>query len=68
VTAALRTAPDLDRGNGHGAPTSTLSVRNLWKVFGPAEPRVKGGAKDLLDLPNAEFRQKTGSTVAVRDV
>ena len=67
MTAALRTAPDIDRGNGDDGPTTTLSVRNLWKVFGPAEAKIKT-SKELLDLPNAELRAKTGSTVAVRDV
>jgi glycine betaine/proline transport system ATP-binding protein len=53
-------------GNGaSGEPT--LSVRNLWKVFGPAETKVKA-SKDLLQLPNAEFRARTGSTIAVRDL
>jgi glycine betaine/proline transport system ATP-binding protein len=67
VTAGPRTAPDLDSGNGRAAATTTLSVRNLWKVFGPAEAKVKG-SKELLELPNAELRARTGSTVAVRDI
>jgi glycine betaine/proline transport system ATP-binding protein len=43
----------------------TISVRGLWKVFGPEEGR-------LTAPPNAEssadFRARTGSTIAVRDV
>jgi glycine betaine/proline transport system ATP-binding protein len=43
-------------------------VRNLWKIFGPAEPRLTGPDSELLQLSNADFRAKTGSTIAVRDV
>jgi glycine betaine/proline transport system ATP-binding protein len=43
-----------------------LSVRNLWKVFGPAEHRVIGTPD--ADLPRDELRRKTGSMVAIRDV
>jgi glycine betaine/proline transport system ATP-binding protein len=46
---------------------TTLSVRNLYKVFGPAESKLKPG-DPLLELPNADLRLRTGSTVAVRDV
>jgi glycine betaine/proline transport system ATP-binding protein len=67
VTAGLRTAPDLDSGNGRDESRTTLSVRNLWKVFGPAEAKVKG-SKELLALPNAELRERTGCTTAVRDI
>ena len=44
----------------------TIAVRGLWKIFGPAEARIAGSP--LLELSNAEFRLKTGSTIAVRDV
>jgi glycine betaine/proline transport system ATP-binding protein len=67
VTAALRTAPDATIGSGRDAAKPTLAVRNLWKVFGPIEPKLKSQPQ-LLELPNAEFRQRTGSTIAVRDV
>ncbi|MBO0652988.1 glycine betaine/L-proline ABC transporter ATP-binding protein [Streptomyces triculaminicus] len=43
-----------------------FSVRNLWKVFGPKAERVPGS--DLADLSPEELREKTGCTVAVRDV
>jgi glycine betaine/proline transport system ATP-binding protein len=66
VTAALRTRPD-DRPGADGDRKTTLSVRSLYKVFGPAEAKVRAD-RSLLELPNAEFRQRTGSTVAVRDV
>jgi glycine betaine/proline transport system ATP-binding protein len=44
----------------------TLSVRGLWKVFGPAEHRVIGTPD--ADLPRDELRRKNGSTIALRDV
>ena len=46
---------------------TTLAVRNLYKVFGTAESKLKPG-DPLLQLPNPEFRKQTGSVVAVRDV
>jgi glycine betaine/proline transport system ATP-binding protein len=45
----------------------TVAVRNLWKVFGPAEQKVRT-QPSLLEGTNAEFRDRTGSTIAVRDV
>jgi glycine betaine/proline transport system ATP-binding protein len=59
VTAAPRSAP--------GDARPTLSVRNLYKVFGPAEAKLKPG-DPAFQLSNADFRQQTGSVVAVRDV
>jgi glycine betaine/proline transport system ATP-binding protein len=44
----------------------TISVNGLWKIFGPAEHRVVG--TPLADLGSPEIRDRTGSTVAVRDV
>ena len=46
--------------------TPTISVRNLWKIFGPGEHKVIGTPD--ADLTPHELRVKTGSTVAVRDV
>ena len=54
--------PTRDAGSG----TPTLSVRRLWKVFGPAEHRLIGTPD--ADLPRDELRRKTGSMVALRDV
>ena len=45
---------------------ATIAVRGLWKIFGPAEARIAGSP--LLELTNAEFRLRTASTIAVRDV
>jgi glycine betaine/proline transport system ATP-binding protein len=69
VSAAISSVAAPDRasrpGDG-GADRPTISVRGLWKIFGPAEARVAGSP--LLELTNAEFRLRTGSTIAVRDV
>ena len=46
--------------------TTTLSVRNMWKVFGPNADRIIGSPD--ADLSRTELRHKTGNTIAVRDV
>ncbi|MEU1185700.1 ATP-binding cassette domain-containing protein, partial [Streptomyces sp. NPDC005820] len=48
-----------------GAPV--ISVRNLWKVFGPKAERVPGDA-ELCGLTRRELMDRTGCTAAVRDV
>jgi glycine betaine/proline transport system ATP-binding protein len=54
-------------GNSTGASARpTIAVRGLWKIFGPAEHRILGTPRE--ELTNAELRDQTGSTVAVRDV
>jgi glycine betaine/proline transport system ATP-binding protein len=47
-----------------GAPT--ISVKGLWKIFGPIEHKLIGTPD--ADLSVGELRRKHGSTVAVRDV
>jgi glycine betaine/proline transport system ATP-binding protein len=47
-------------------PDSTIVVRGLWKIFGPAEKRLANSPD--ADLPNAELRARFGSTAAIRDV
>ena len=59
------TSPQSAAPSADGQPT--VAVRNLWKVFGPAEQKVRSNPS-LLDGTNAEFRDRTGSTIAVRDV
>ena len=44
----------------------TLSVQNLWKVFGPKPDSIIGTAD--ADLPRAEMLKKTGCIAAVKDV
>jgi glycine betaine/proline transport system ATP-binding protein len=46
--------------------TVTLSVRHLWKIFGPAEHKVLGTPDE--SLSREELRSKTGSTIGLRDV
>ena len=43
-----------------------ISVRGLWKVFGPKGERVVDSAD--ADLPRAELERKTGCVVAMRDI
>ncbi|MCQ4045570.1 glycine betaine/L-proline ABC transporter ATP-binding protein [Streptantibioticus rubrisoli] len=43
-----------------------FAVRDLWKVFGPKADRIPGSPE--ADLSAEELRQRTGCTVAVRDV
>jgi glycine betaine/proline transport system ATP-binding protein len=49
----------------HGSDPAIV-VRNLWKIFGPAEKRLATSAD--ADLPNDELRARFGSTAAIRDV
>jgi glycine betaine/proline transport system ATP-binding protein len=44
-----------------------FSVRDLWKVFGPKAGRVPGDP-ELTGLSQADLRERTGCTAAVRDV
>jgi glycine betaine/proline transport system ATP-binding protein len=48
------------------AANSALSVRNLWKVFGPRADKIVGSPE--ADLSRAELLAQTGCTAAVRDV
>ncbi len=50
----------------HTAAEPALSVRGLWKVFGPKADRIVGSPD--ADLPRAELLAKTGCTAAVKDV
>jgi glycine betaine/proline transport system ATP-binding protein len=44
-----------------------ITVRNLWKVFGPKAERVPG-TPELNSLDQAELRARTGCVAAVRDI
>ena len=51
------------------APASTdaaLSVRNLWKIFGPRADKVIGTPD--AELSRADLKKKTGCVVGVKDV
>jgi glycine betaine/proline transport system ATP-binding protein len=43
-----------------------LEAEGVWKIFGPRAERLIGSAD--AGLPRAELREKTGCTIAVRDV
>jgi glycine betaine/proline transport system ATP-binding protein len=43
-----------------------ISVKNVWKVFGPNAEKLIGTPD--ADLTRTELRNKTGNTIAVRDV
>jgi glycine betaine/proline transport system ATP-binding protein len=45
---------------------SALSVRNLWKIFGPRADKIIG--TPYADLPRAELKEKTGCVAGVKDV
>ena len=62
ATAAAEESPHaVDRS---GEPL--LRASGVWKVFGPNPERVVGSPD--ADLSRSELRDKTGNTVAVRDV
>jgi glycine betaine/proline transport system ATP-binding protein len=48
------------------AKDPVISVKNLWKVFGPDAAKIVGSPDAA--LPRAELRRKTGCTAAVREV
>jgi glycine betaine/proline transport system ATP-binding protein len=64
---AARPLPEPARASTDNRPT--ISVRNLWKVFGPAEHRL---VRDSAATPSAESVEATvkklGGTIAVNDV
>jgi glycine betaine/proline transport system ATP-binding protein len=54
-------------GTATAAPGAAISVRNLWKVFGPAADRVPEST-ELSALSRMELLEQTGCTAAVREV
>jgi len=63
VATHAYTAPT---GPDRGSTASTIAVRNLWKVFGPAEHKIIGTPD--ADLTRQELKAKTDSMIAIRDV
>ncbi|NEB01025.1 glycine betaine/L-proline ABC transporter ATP-binding protein [Streptomyces sp. SID13726] len=49
------------------APAPVISVRGLWKVFGPKADQVPE-SEELCGLSRRELMDRTGCTAAVRDV
>ncbi len=60
--AAPGEAPDGVQGTGE----PLVQAGGVWKIFGPRADRIIGTPD--ADLPRAELREKTGCTIAVRDV
>ena len=56
-TASLSDAPPT---------TAAITVRGLWKVYGPRAERIVNSPE--ADLPRAELEAKTGCVVAMRDI
>ena len=52
--------------NESGGPLPALSVKNLWKVFGPSADQIIGSPD--AELGRADLLEKTGCVAAVRDV
>jgi len=61
--ATTRSTDPSGRSNG---ATAALSVRDLWKVFGPNAERIVGSPD--ANLPRPELLAKTGCTAAVKEV
>jgi glycine betaine/proline transport system ATP-binding protein len=49
-----------------GETNSSISVRGLWKVYGPKPERVVGS--ELADLPRKQLEAQAGNVVAMRDI
>ncbi|MGP3953078.1 quaternary amine ABC transporter ATP-binding protein [Streptomyces sp. 7N604] len=66
VTATETQGPP-QRGASEGT-TPVISVRGLWKVFGPKTAAQVPGSPELRGLSRRELMERTGCTAAVRDV
>jgi len=51
---------------GGAGVDSAISVRGLWKVYGPNPGRIVGSAQ--ADLPRRQLEATTGNVVAMRDI
>ncbi|MFJ7344440.1 glycine betaine/L-proline ABC transporter ATP-binding protein [Streptomyces sp. NPDC101110] len=67
MTPATNEAPRRRDTPQDSAPTPVISVRELWKVFGPKAAQVPG-SEELRGLTRRELMDRTGCTAAVRDV
>ena len=66
MTAAFPAPVPVPGAHAGETGPAAISVRGLWKVFGPAEHKVIG--TPLADLSRDELRETKGSNIAVRDV
>src|SRR4051812_1429466 len=64
-TTLLTSAAVIHR-RGHRVAEASISVRGLWKVYGPRAARIVGSPD--ADLPRAELEARTGCVVAMRDI
>ena len=62
--AAVETAEPPRAANGNGEPV--VRAEGVWKIFGPHGDRLIGTPD--ADLSRSELYEKTGCTIAVRDV
>ncbi len=63
----MTTTETVDRAaSAPDGQSATLSVKNLWKVFGPGAGKIIGSAD--ADLPRPQLLEKTGCIAAVKDV
>lgn len=62
----MTTISEQQRDVGHESTDAALSVRNLWKIFGPRADRIIGTPE--ADLPRAELKRRTGCVAGVKDV
>ncbi|MGW6547496.1 quaternary amine ABC transporter ATP-binding protein [Streptomyces massasporeus] len=67
MTPATTEAPRRRDTPQDEAATPVISVRELWKVFGPKAAQVPG-SEELRGLTRRELMDRTGCTAAVRDV
>ena len=51
---------------GAETPAAALTVRSLWKAFGPNGDKLIGTPD--ADLPRAELKKRTGCVLGVKDV
>jgi glycine betaine/proline transport system ATP-binding protein len=65
VDGAAATEPIFD-ARAPEAGMATISIRHLWKIFGPAEHRIIGTPD--AELTRDALKAKTASNVAIRDV
>ena len=68
VSEPVATGPSGKRASDV-AGKATISVRNLWKVFGPAERRLASDSASIPSVASIEAEVQTqGGTIAVNDV
>ena len=63
MTTATKDSQPTETGDSRD---SALSVRHLWKIFGPRANNIIGTPEE--NLTRAELKEKTDCVAAVRDV